>query len=83
MTTPQPHENTARIIHETLRHLPLADRQSALVCAVLEGNPGALNAVAAMVSLATVMASMLTPDQRARFAAHLRREAEAIESCWQ
>jgi hypothetical protein len=85
MTTLQPHENsnTAHVINETLRHLPLADRQSALACSIMEANPRALNAVAAMVSFATVMAAMLTPHQRAAFAAHLRSEAQAIESAWQ
>jgi hypothetical protein len=87
MTTPlQPDEHSrssARIIDDTLRGLPLADRQSALACSIMEGNPRALNAVAAMVSFATVMAAMLTPTQRAAFAAHLRSEAQAIESAWQ
>jgi hypothetical protein len=77
--TTQPRDREAgRAIHRALLELPLPERQSALMFSIIEGNPGAMEAIIAFVRVSTIMARFGSPDQRAQIAAVMHEEADAL-----
>jgi hypothetical protein len=70
-------------IDNALRGLSLFDRTVALVASIVEQDPRAVDAVAALISTAAVMARHLSATQRAEIAWHLRARLHELDVTWQ
>jgi hypothetical protein len=70
----------ARRLHSALDHLSWNMRLTLFVASIIENNPGATAAVAALISSATSMAALLNDEQRNDIAEHMRLETQWLEA---
>jgi hypothetical protein len=66
-------------LYSALDHMPMGQRLMLLVSSVIEDTPGATPAVAALISLATGMATRLSVAQQLDVARHMHLEARSLE----
>jgi hypothetical protein len=76
------HEENVHATHAMLRELPMADRLAALVCAIIEGEPGAAHSVAAIVNVVGIMTRCLPPAERLAISWLLLEEVEKNSAKW-
>jgi hypothetical protein len=67
-------------LYSALDHMAMGRRLMLLVSSVIEDTPGATNAIAALISLATGMATRLSVAQQLDVARHMHLEARSLET---
>ena len=72
-------EDQQRALGHLLGLLPTKERMSTLAFSVIANNAGATLACRALISLAKLMASNLTAQQRSAVAWHMRAEADELD----
>jgi hypothetical protein len=78
----QPDAEDVHVTHAMLREMPMADRLSALVCSIVEENPGAGRSVAAIIALTGIMARCLPHAERLAISWLMLEEIEKINAKW-
>ena len=72
-----------RAVNDALAGLPLHDRLAALIVSIIADDPRAMNSVANLIAVATLMAKHLPAAEQTGVAWYLREAAAELETKWQ
>ncbi len=67
-------------VNGMLAAMPATDRLAALTCNILADEPNALKGVAALISVAAMLARLMSATQRQALAWHMAETAEALKA---
>ena len=75
-------DEDVRATNDMLREMPMADRCAALVCSIVDENPGAGRSVAAIIAIVGIMTRCLPPAERLAISWLMLEEVERINAQW-